>query len=1699
MSDDVEPVRGVASPYSTGGGGVRFEHRVGAVLLGRMLAGEPTTELGERTPIRVAFQQYPATHADDIVATAGTAVGASIRVDIAVRRTPRFIRSDLPTTELIATLIRADLDAELTADPLEERRLAIAVSGRQQHSQEVAVLADIARGQPTAGEFVDLVRTPRKFAARLRLDHLIDMVGSALVSIGSDAASAQDRCWRLLRRLWVMQIDLEAGHEDDWTRLVGDLKAATVEESDDAAIALRDRIEQLAGELERTAGAVDAALLRRRLHGHIRPDAHVSPVGWTHLLELNSQAHATVERSLDAADSVKLTLPRAALRAELSSALRGADDLLVSGDSGVGKSALVMDNIETSGGTDDLQSVAINLRQLPATQLELIAYLSTPLEELFAELSAPLRLLVIDSAEAAAEGRSDVFAYLLSSARRAGVKVVAVAATEGAAVVRQLMGPPPQEFVVPGLDDDELKIVAGRLPVLARLFENVTARELLRRPIVVDLFARANDPGIPLSEAQALDHIWRHLVRNGERRDAGDPDAREQVMLRLGRHAVTKGDVDVLLERLDGAAVEGLRRSGLLAAASDLAWEPVPSFKHDLLRSYSVARILLIERDPARAVIEIEAQRWTLASARLACQTVLAAPDDPSDRAAGRFGRLQRGFDEIAAAGHGQRWSDVPTEALASIPDGAALLGDAWPTLLDNDAHGLRRLFRVLNSRHRRDGIIDPAAAGPVVRELVTTGVPPGLVDEAAELICDWLRVLALTGTLAGQATRVALRESIITCCAENERSLDAKAAARQAELDAHTPAAVAADEERKRRFGATASSRPSRRRRTPTRHRPYQWISDSQIEQLALLGHDLGADGEAVLRRIAEDEPHSLVHAVESDIAGLSLGAYSSNLLLDLVEAYYIIDDADSHDGRSGGIMDDGIRDHRFAGLSSRFSSITHGPFLSMFRADYRNGVVVLNRMLDHAARHRIRVLSRHRNGIGAETDQSEFVHLLSITGEPQDYIGDAQVWLWYRGTGVGPHPCMSALQALEFVTDEYVAHGVPSRVLTAIMLDGAHSLAMPALALGVLVRHLETAGESIDPFLREPTVWSLEFARANRSPRGGSNDQISELANSERRSWNLRDVATVLAFRSDGERLTQLKSVGEQLLTRAADDVGDDTSAGALEHIAAVRNWASSLDRDAYDITEEDDHLLIQQSVDPEVEAVLGPTNDDLRRTNDAMGLELRHAHTRDNGGRAPAMESDALTADIASARELVERPPRLVSFAVEGPVAVAATAVELHLSGQVIVANDDLVWCTELIARAAVEAAEGADHFYEHSIFSQGADRSAARALPFLLLPTAAALRASFEIYVAGDVDELIDVSRAASASSSNEVRLAYARALDVVWTTPCDTAHLHGRCHHSIAMGLVAETFHVAVLGPWDYDAQLRAPAKLDPPNATSFDALDGDDIYGSRLTPALRAIGSAATSTACCRHDAQLALRSLLSAHQRSMLAAEHGYHHSHSDALVAARAALSQAIDGRDDVVLDYVRTYVAHARELAEALQALAAAAEERPAAGQHANRLWPKIMDMVLDAVEGGTQVFDERTWGDYAEAALLPISAGEWGYLTLEQAGEPVQWRDLLSYKDQVERWLDLITPTRNSVDNLVIAIRELDVQDQLEYGLRWVERIVTAGDDVRDRTFTLPEWLRERRADLVTEEHFATWQRILDLLVVAGDSRVADLAD
>ena len=130
-----------------------------------------------------------------------------------------------------------------------------------------------------------------------------------------------------------------------------------------------------------------------------------------------------------------------------------------------------------------------------------------------------------------------------------------------------------------------------------------------------------------------------------------------------------------------------------------------------------------------------------------------------------------------------------------------------------------------------------------------------------------------------------------------------------------------------------------------------------------------------------------------------------------------------------------------------------------------------------------------------------------LDIPGIGSRYFtGDEHVWAWYRGTGIGPYPCMSALMAVERIADQWLQQGTPLPGLIATLLRDAHNLAMPGLVVGLLTRHAEQVVGEADPFLASPGVWELESARAAMEAgvhAQGRDDPASR--GSDRRRWTM------------------------------------------------------------------------------------------------------------------------------------------------------------------------------------------------------------------------------------------------------------------------------------------------------------------------------------------------------------------------------------------------------------------------------------------------------------------------------------------------------------------------------------------------------------------------------------------------------------------
>ena len=444
------------------------------------------------------------------------------------------------------------------------------------------------------------------------------------------------------------------------------------------------------------------------------------------------------------------------------------------------------------------------------------------------------------------------------------------------------------------------------------------------------------------------------------------------------------------------------------------------------------------------------------------------------------------------------------------------------------------------------------------------------------------------------------------------------------------------------------------------------------------------------------------------------------------------------------------------------------------------------------------------------------------------------------------------------------------------------------------------------------------------------------------------------------------------------------------------------------------------------------------------------------------------------------------------------VAAVALEAHLLGGADLEDDALSFAADTVLRIGEGEAWPRQFEFDDTFFEQAADRSAARALPLLLLPIDSRLRA-----VIDKADGWMALERAARAginlagAVSNEVRLHLARGLDHVWSRPCAA---DGDCHHEAGLRIATETMRRCRLGGRARATGRRSILALEEPITESLARADAHSILASRLDAAIRALAPAAAAGICVSTRARDLLSTLLGAQRRSLLS--HGRRDTDlrgTHTLVSARALLTLAEHSDDAAIYEHINAYAENWALLGTLLRALSAAAEETPDRAATASRIWPSIVRHVLalhESHQSDHARFHDQQDVDTVLAALIPNAAYEGQYLYREVQEDPIAWWEPLAMRSEVEAWLRAAAGTATCVDQLVSFLRVLTPEDQVRTGLPWVSRLVL-GDPagVASVTYRLPNWLVETRASAADAGLLDRWQQLVDALVVAGVTLLA----
>lgn len=1647
-----------SSPYATGGGGVSLAHRIAAVYLASILTGERRTEASELPIRQVSFQTGPAHPVDDLllVCSDGT---TEITMAVACRATPNFVQSDEQTVKLVGSLLD-----EVTKFDTPTHQVAVAVAGWSNQGRHLATVCDIARGNATAATFKASLDVDKRWSKQIRdrLDQFLLMVNLATNQTKTEAEVLQ-LAFTLLSRLHILGFAVQSPDESDRTAVASSLDSVAADTAN--GVNLRDRLEVEATRYDRVGAVVDLNLLRRDLYTLLKTSLSRNNQAWKALAEHRRVAAASVRHVIGGDSTLQLEISFADRRDQLTAAIRevGTETaaLVVSGESGTGKSALTLSAIAQLEAEDPtgFEALVVNLRALPQTGMEIGAAIGASMADVLSELSAPTRVLVIDAADASLERSASVLSDLVLAAAQAGVGVIAVASDTAREFVYEQMtlgfDNAIASFTTQPLGDTEIKAVAEHFPLLRPVLRNLPATSLLRRLIVLDLLARTGtELNVSMNEWDCLDLVWRRIVRGEGNPAAGSAQARDQTMLAVAAATLNLPSDRHPIAVIDPAAVDSLRRDHLFAPASP--YLSIPEFAHDEVRRYATAILLVRAPNLTDTLLAAGGLRWALSSATLACKGQLRALGIAAPLV---FARMVREFDTFAIQ-HGPRWADLPVEALLDTPDSyeclKAELADQTSPLRLGD------VLRIVGQRHRIDGLPDPIVARPVVRILLDRPEPWQVSEPAFELLADWLQALVRINVAAGDPLRIRLRDHLINY------------------WNSFPPPEPAENDSED--YCCAEMSFSSKRRR----QLPYEVTDERFVECLALLGPDIDGRVEQCLLAVANDAPALLAPAADSPMSARAVALHDTELLAKLIEAYYI--DAEESDWN----FEEGVRSHQGRWLipPPPLSEYYFGGFWVLFNNGSRKtSVRVLNKILNHGARNRVRTIAdlhidpfevalNHQSGGERETGAE-----LNLDGTTRLYVGDTHVWSWYRGTSVGPYSGMSALLAMERVAEGWLDAGATPAQVVKHLLEGCENLAVPGMLFGLLTRHIDKVTDELNPFLSEPVVWQLEFARVTWEY-SGLRFHTEGLKEQQRRNWSPQEVSFALMVSGDKQRTQDLKAVGDLLIANG-DRIGFSQD--------RTKDWAASLDAVQYEVTQRGDQLYLQ--VNPPANLRVAQAQHALyqEQINTRMRLENRYWGSAKHQRDYVAPTSVEIAQDLAEGRQLLDAQNEIMLVRPLNAVAqVARVAVHRAATGDLEALGTETEFVAKLVLEVALAFKTSDDQRDEDQYFDLGADRAVASSVPAFLTPVLADLLPR----IGATTVDVQDAGMAIAGKAPLETRLFLARGCDILWAAPC-----HGSpCMHETAVHWLLETARGAEMGPWDVPTQRHAYVYIDGDIPARLQELDSTAIDLSMLDAPIRGLGAAAATSHCQAKEATRLLDQFLDVQRRIMVAymdngrsTGHGGTHTR----VAARALLdSYAVDHDPLPIFNHLDVLSADASLLSGFLNSLAAVGAENDERAQAARDFWPAVLKHALGYATLDPNPFRDNRWGKWAASALLPAPLSWTQGPYTEFTGPAIDWVKVEDLVEFIAQWVLLGCGETMCVDALIGVLRKLPLTKQATLGLDWITELCTRrGQIVVKQSWHSNDWLSEVHSTAEDIGLLDKWQKLVDAMVVAGNEGLA----
>lgn len=1032
---------------------------VGAHYLLAVLAqGEPRGLPGAVAKA-VAFQRVGNNRPfDDIVVSAVNLDGTAATLEIQAKRTLNCTESDPTFADIIRRLWLASQKPEFN-DSRYELAVAIAQTTTKIERDHQEVL-NWARQHESGAAFCAPFQWPG-FASKGKRDFL-DAVRAQLIAAGAPADD--ETVWRLLRRFKILVFDFEAPGSafDHFARERARLLLIPAQA--DRAQSLWSVLIDEALARDAAGGEVERAALLTKLtsdHGfkfEARPDLLTAR---NKLREASNLALADIKEHLSG-----FKLPRMAVAAECDAASDNTRFLKITGNPGVGKSA-VLKHLANRLATEGILIVLTSGRIIPGGWTRMADAIGCGIgrDELLSELAlgGPSTLFIdnIDRVEDEAE-RATVRDLIRGVVATPGWNVVATARANDdqdwrahyADEIAQLGS---STVVVNELTDDEADVLRLASPTLSALLsETHPARSIARNLFHLSRLVRLADVAASgnqqlISEVDLAAVWWKYA---GGRSELGLLDRLRALRLLAARALESPASVALRADDIQSSVLNELVQADTLRHQRLGA---TVAFRHDVLRDWAIGTLL--HEEPGRiASLPLSRPAPNTLARGFEIATRLALETNPD---ASRWNEILRIVEDPAC--HGS-WRRPALLAVTRSERAVALLDRVEPTLM---ADGGRRLSEILR-------LVLAVESEPLARRLARLNIsvpampiPPTIVVPTSASwgrLLRWLLPRFKTLPNAAIPDVVKFLEMWLAYThqhgSHNRPILEQVYAwLTQIEQAVHPPSF----QDLRRPFGDDLS---------------YDQVDELE-EQLRLVFLSFSHLVPDLAKRYVDEKraDHSRHHYAEKILKFPgSLAQAAPAALVDFALAELIPPpETDDEFGvrRSG-------RDRAFELHDTRFypNSPAQGPFLELLDSAPEEGLRLVRTLVEHAT-------NVIRDGYLAE--QVPFPKIAIPFGDhPKEFFGDAGIFQWARG-GTGGPMIASALMALEAWGHRQIEAGEPfETVLHQVLGPSGSSAAFLCVALDLVLSHWEDAKTASWPMLTSPELLMHDRLRAVQDTTG-------------------------------------------------------------------------------------------------------------------------------------------------------------------------------------------------------------------------------------------------------------------------------------------------------------------------------------------------------------------------------------------------------------------------------------------------------------------------------------------------------------------------------------------------------------------------------------------------------------------------------------